>query len=168
VTDPLRFSFEVACSPERAFELWTTRISLWWPTDHSVSRVAGLEVVLEGRVGGRIYERAPSGEVFEWGTVTGWDEPAMLAYTWHLGGDPDNPTDVVIRFLPASPASPTTSDSSGRTRVEIDHRGWEMLGEVGLQRRENNQRGWDGVLPHFISAAERGEMDGEEDERGEK
>lgn len=163
MTDPLRFSFEIACSPERAFELWTTRISTWWPIDHSVSRAVGLEVVLEGRVGGRIYERTPSGEVVEWGTVTGWDQPAMLAYTWHLGGDAAHPTDVVIRFLPASPVSASSSGPSGRTLVEIDHHGWDRLGATGLERRENNQRGWEGVLPNFIAAAET-----EETERGEK
>jgi uncharacterized protein YndB with AHSA1/START domain len=148
VTEPLCLSFELACSPERAFELWTKRISTWWPRDHSVSGIKDLEVVIEGRVGGRIYERTPSGEVLEWGTVTGWDQPSLLAYTWHLGGDPDNPTDVEIHFVPAL---------AGGTRVEIDHRGWETLGASGAERRERNQIGWNEVLPHFIAAVEKEE-----------
>ncbi len=36
-TAPLRVSFEVACSPERAFLVWTSRIGTWWPHDHTVT-----------------------------------------------------------------------------------------------------------------------------------
>ena len=35
--DPLELDFTVACPPERAFELWAERTSLWWPHGHSVS-----------------------------------------------------------------------------------------------------------------------------------
>ena len=148
MTDSLHFSFEVGCAPARAFELWTTRLSTWWPVDHSVSGAAPLEVVLEGRVGGRIFERTRAGEVHQWGTVTSWEPPAALSYTWHLGAEPEQATDVEVRFLPAGAA---------RTRVEIDHHGWERLGTAGPARREGNQRGWESVLPHFVGAIERGE-----------
>jgi len=30
--DPIELRFEVACSPEHAFQVWATRTSLWWPT----------------------------------------------------------------------------------------------------------------------------------------
>ena len=33
----LRMSFEVACSPESAFDTWTRRFAAWWPADHTVS-----------------------------------------------------------------------------------------------------------------------------------
>jgi uncharacterized protein YndB with AHSA1/START domain len=147
MSEPIRLSFEVSCPPERAFELWTARISTWWPTGHSVSRARDLEVVVEGRRGGRIFERTPSGEVHEWGTVTVWDPPSLLAYTWHLGADPTDPTDVAIHFTPAG---------GGGTRVEIDHGGWERLGVDGPRRRDSNLLGWEGVLPQYIAAADKG------------
>jgi Activator of Hsp90 ATPase homolog 1-like protein len=147
MTEPIRFSFEVACGPQRAFELWTTRISTWWPKDHSVSQDADLEVVLEGHLGGRIYERTSSGMVHEWGKVTGWNPPRMLGYTWHLGADPGVLTDVVIRFDPAP---------DGGTRVEIDHGGWDRFEIDGSRRRDANRNGWDGIVPRFVGAAEKG------------
>jgi hypothetical protein len=29
--DPIELRFQVACSPEHAFQVWATRASLWWP-----------------------------------------------------------------------------------------------------------------------------------------
>ncbi len=39
--EPLRIEFQVACPPERAFEVWTAEISRWWPKGHSVSADPG-------------------------------------------------------------------------------------------------------------------------------
>ena len=55
--EPLRLSFEVACPPERAFRTWTELIATWWPADHTVTGEGDLRVVLEPRVGGRLFER---------------------------------------------------------------------------------------------------------------
>ena len=35
MTEPIEF--EVACSPEHAFDTWANRTSMWWPISHSVS-----------------------------------------------------------------------------------------------------------------------------------
>ena len=58
--DPLRMTFDVACDAEHAFATWTARISAWWPRDHTVTGKAE-QIVLQDRVGGRIYERAADG-----------------------------------------------------------------------------------------------------------
>ncbi len=147
MTDPLHLAFEVACPPATAFSTWTTRASTWWPADHSVSGEVGVRVVFEGRVGGRIFERTPSGAEHEWGRVTAWEPPSRLAYTWHLRFAPEDATDVEIRFVDAG---------GDRTRVEIEHGGWERLGERAPRRREGNRRGWESVFPHFVEAIEKG------------
>ena len=85
--EPLRMSFEVGCSAEHAFATWTSDISSWWPEDHTVTAEAGLEVVLEPGVGGRIYERTRAGAEHDWGQVTAWEPPARLGYLWHLRRD---------------------------------------------------------------------------------
>jgi hypothetical protein len=54
VTEPIEIEFEVACSPEHAFDTWANRTSMWWPPSHSVSSVPGLVVTFEPRPGGRI------------------------------------------------------------------------------------------------------------------
>jgi hypothetical protein len=53
-------SFDVACSAEHAFAVWTSGIGTWWPPDHTVSGQAAL-VFLESGIGGRIYERMVDG-----------------------------------------------------------------------------------------------------------
>jgi hypothetical protein len=34
----------------------------------------------------------------------------------------------------------------------VEHRGWERLGARGPDRRQANERGWGGLLPHYLSA----------------
>jgi uncharacterized protein YndB with AHSA1/START domain len=143
VIEPIRLSFEVDCPADHAFEVWTARIAQWWPKDHTVSAEDDLEVILEGRAGGRIFERRSSSTERDWGEVTVWDPPNRLGYTWHLNRDRSDATDVDIRFLPQGDAT---------TRVEIEHRGWERLGAEGELWRDRNRGGW-ATLPHFIAAA---------------
>jgi uncharacterized protein YndB with AHSA1/START domain len=143
VTEPIRLSFEVGCAPERAFTLWTTRLSTWWPRDHVVGD-GEVEIVFEGSVGGRIYQREPTGLEHQWGTVTGWEPPARVAYTWHLHADAADATHVEVRFVPLG---------AGTTRVEIHHSGWERLGQSASERRRRNRRGWESVIPSFTAAA---------------
>jgi uncharacterized protein YndB with AHSA1/START domain len=147
VIEPLTVQFEVSCSPEHAFRVWTDDIASWWPVDHSVSGETGLTVVLEGRVGGRIYECTATGDVHEWGEVTTWEPPARLGYLWHLRLDRADATQVDIRFSPAG-------DAGDSTRVDIEHTGWERLGSDGPTWRERNQGGWQTLLPQYVEHVE--------------
>lgn len=144
--EPIRLEFEVACPVDRAFEVWTDRIATWWPKDHTVSAEEDLVVVLEGRAGGRIFERRTNGLEHDWGVVTIWDPPNRLAYTWHLNREPTDATDVEVRFLPLG---------GDGTRVEIEHRGWERLGAAGEHWRDRNFGGWSTLLPHYLEATAR-------------
>ena len=142
--EPIHLAFEVDCPVDHAFDVWTTRIAQWWPTDHTVSAATDLTVVLEGRAGGRIFEREKSGLEHDWGEVTIWEPPTRLGYTWHLNRDRSDATDVEIRFVPRD---------GGATRVEIEHRGWERLGADGEGWRDRNRGGWATLLPHYVSVA---------------
>ncbi len=143
MSGPLRLSFEVACPAPRAFEVWTSEISRWWPSDHTVTGEGGLDVVLETRLGGRIFERTVSGAEHDWGEVTAWDPPRRLAYLWHLRRDRADATEVEITFAAIGERS---------TRVDIEHRGWERLGAHGPDWREANEGGWTSLLPHYAAA----------------
>lgn len=61
MTSPLRITFDVACPAGHAFDMWTARIGTWWPSDHTVAGERDLLVMLEGAVGGRIFERTVAG-----------------------------------------------------------------------------------------------------------
>ena len=143
--EPLKVAFEVRCSTAHAFDVWTARIDRWWPADHSVSGEPGLAVVLEPRVGGRIFERTSAGVEHDWGWVTAWEPPRRLVYQWHLRRDRRDATEVEIRFEPVA---------EDVTRVEIEHRAWERLGADGPRWREANAGGWRTLLPHFQRAAQ--------------
>lgn len=147
--DPIRLAFEVACAPEHAFRVWTADIDRWWPADHTVSGASDLEVVLEPRSGGRIFERTPDGTEHDWGEVTIWEPPTRLAYLWHLHRDRSDATEVEIRFLAVGAAA-------AATRVEIEHRNWEALGAAGECWRDRNHGGWATLLPWYVAAAEAG------------
>ncbi|HET9849597.1 MAG TPA: SRPBCC domain-containing protein [Candidatus Dormibacteraeota bacterium] len=139
-------AFEVECAARDAFDLWTQRTASWWPVAHTVSGEPGVRVVFEGRIGGRIYERTPSGREVDWGRVTVWEPPHRLCYSWHIRADRADATEVEIRFA---------DQGRRRTRVEIEHRGWERLGTRGPAWRRVNQGGWDGVLPAYVAECAR-------------
>ena len=141
-TEPLRMTFTVDCPAVHAFTVWTARISAWWPADHTVSGEAGLDVVLEPVVGGRIFERTQSGVEHDWGEVTVWEPPRRLGYLWHLRRDRADATQVEITF----------TERDGATVVAIEHRGWDRLGALGPDWREANKGGWSTLLPHYIAA----------------
>jgi hypothetical protein len=145
VIEPIRIGFDVACTPEHAFDVWTRDIDRWWPTDHTVTGAADLTVVLEPAVGGRIFERTASGIEHDWGEVTIWDPPDRFGYLWHLRADRADATEVEIRFIGLG---------ADRTRVEIEHRGWEVLGALGESWRDRNRAGWATLLPSFTARAE--------------
>lgn len=143
--EPIRLSFDVACAREHAFDVWTGWIDRWWPADHTASGEGDTRVILEGRPGGRIYERTAGGVEHDWGEVTIWEPPRRLGYLWHLRRDRADATEVEILFV----------DRGDRTtRVEIEHRRWEALGAEGESWRDRNRGGWSTLLPHFVAAAE--------------
>jgi uncharacterized protein YndB with AHSA1/START domain len=144
VIEPIRLEFEVDCPVEHAFDVWTGRIDQWWPRDHTVSGEDDLDVVLEGRPGGRIFERRTNGVEHDWGEVTVWEPPTRFAYTWHLRQDRADATQVEIHFVP---------EGESATRVRIEHTDWERLGASGAEWRERNQGGWATLLPHYLRAA---------------
>ncbi|MDB5621337.1 SRPBCC domain-containing protein [Tardiphaga sp.] len=143
--DPIEISFEVECGVRHAFDTWTARIGAWWPADHTARGDREATVMLEPRLGGRIFERSSDGAEIDWGEITAWDPPAGFAYLWHLRSTREDATDVEIRFTAVGPDA---------TRVEITHSGWDRLGAEGQTWHDRNNGGWATLLPHFVAAAE--------------
>ncbi len=134
----------VDCGVEAAFEIWTRNISSWWPAGHSLSGHTNIEIFIEGRIGGRFFERTSDGVEYEWGKVLRWEPPHRLAYEWYLGSHPQRPSRVEIRF---------TAQEEGRTRVDVEHRGLALLGDLWAARQSSFLQAWEKVLATFRSAA---------------
>jgi activator of Hsp90 ATPase-like protein len=139
---PIVRAFEVRCSVEHAFDTWTRRTNLWWPLrEHSLSRDNAVSVTIEPWCGGQIFETTRIGHEVVWGTVNVWEPPNRFGYLWHLGQrDTSKATQATITF--------TALDSS-RTRVEIEHRGWERADPKAVSTRRRNEGGWDGLEAAF-------------------
>lgn len=143
MTEALTIAFTVSCPLEHAFATWTTAIGTWWPADHTLSGSSEATVVLEGHIGGRIFERSPTGTEHDSGVVTEWEPPLKLSHLWHIGRDLTDATTVAIRFSEAG---------TNATLVEIEHSGWERLGTTAALWRDRNQLGWKPLLPYFVQA----------------
>ncbi len=140
--EPLHLDFDVAGTPERVFELWTERISAWWPPGHTISGDADA-VTIEPGVGGRIYERSGEDQ-HQWGVVTRWNPPNVLGFTWHLFFPPEEATDVTVTFV---------GIESG-TRIHIEQTGWDRLGVAGPPRREKTHSVWTTLVAELAKLAD--------------
>jgi uncharacterized protein YndB with AHSA1/START domain len=136
----VRKSVVVAAPIERAWEVFTDKIATWWPLDtHSIGKERIEDVVVEGRERGRIYERRRGGGEETWATLLAWEPPRRLAFSWLIT---EPATEVEVRFTPEGES----------TRVDLEHRGWESLGERADSRRGDYDRGWGYVLGRYEEA----------------
>lgn len=145
VIEPVVKTVHVAASPERTFEVFTGRISDWWPLElHSIFGERARSATIEPHVGGRVIERAGDGEEVSWGEVLAFDPPRRLALAWKPNTRPTPPTAVEVTF---------TEDGDG-TLVRLVHTGWELLGDDAAEARESYEQGWSVTLDRFLGAME--------------
>jgi len=140
---------DVACSPERAFEIFANRMGDWWHKEHSIAReTTQKDVIIEPRAGGRWYELGYDGSEHEWGHVIDYDPPRRLLLAWQLNReftfDPELLTEVDVRFDP----------SGDGTRVHFEHRFLERMGDGTADLLEGMDGGWGMLLGLFKSKAE--------------
>lgn len=149
MSDALELEFAVDAPVAHAFEMWTARIEMWWPRDHTVSGDSSAAIVFEPREGGRIFERTPAGDEHAWGEVLAWEPPARLVLAWRINGqfkcDPAVHTEVEVRFDEAG---------DGTTRIEFEHRLLENLGDGRDQAAQAMDGGWGTILARFKDVAE--------------
>lgn len=135
---------------ERAFKIFTEFFGGWWPSTHHIGKQPYETAILEGRMGGRWYERATDGTECEWGRVLAWEPPARLVLSWHLqpdwqyDPDPTKASEVEVRFIAESGAS---------TRVELEHRLIERhgAGSDGMRTQVDSEGGWGMIVELYQS-----------------
>jgi uncharacterized protein YndB with AHSA1/START domain len=135
-------SVTVRAAPERAFRAFTEEIGRWWPLAEGFAYAGdrAQDMFLEGREGGRVYERSRDGEEFHIGTVTVYDPPSRVVFTWGEATEEwDAPTEVEVRF----------TEDGGGTRVDLEHRGFEGIGAAAEDTAKEYQGGWAAVLDRY-------------------
>lgn len=125
---PLVKHATVPCPPPRAFELFTEQISAWWPmATHSVGGSPACRVDMAGHVGGHIIETLPDGTTSIWGTITAWEPPSRVAFTWHPGRDLDEATEVQVVFEPTAQRHQQRPSRLPRRPRTLPTVGWKSL-----------------------------------------
>ena len=136
MSDLLVRSIDLACPLDHAFDVFTTRIDLWWPRGHRKTRDGRLR--LEAVAGGALVDRAPDGSEWTIARVTAIDPPLLLALDWYPGS-PAAPTSVEVRF----------AASGDGTTIIVTHRPLLKTKSIWPQRVALFTAGWEAVLPAF-------------------
>lgn len=156
-TEPIRRSVVTGCDVERAFRLFTEEIGTWWPVQTHSRAVSDFEgegvkverIEFQTREGGQVLEHMSNGQALPWGEVIVWDPPSRFVLAWQPGFSERPPTELEIRF--------STADGGG-TLVELEHRGWERLGDEAAAEVArlygDYAAGWGLTLERFRAAAE--------------
>jgi uncharacterized protein YndB with AHSA1/START domain len=127
-------SIVLRCVPDDAFQLFTERISEWWPKTHRLTKDSESELFLEQT--GRFWERAGDGSEIELGRVLVWEAPNRLALDFYMGTNAAQPTAVEVTF---------TAENEG-TRVTVHHRARPESEDLWKQRAPVFERSWETVL----------------------
>jgi uncharacterized protein YndB with AHSA1/START domain len=133
-----------------AFEVFTNRLDAWWPKGHNIGEAPLVQSIIEPRLGGRWYSKHEDGSETVTGMMKVWEPPQRIVFSWAVNAEwkPDATAGSVVevRFI---------AEGASKTRVELEHREFESLGEEGGTRMRNGvDGGWPGLLKGFKQAAE--------------
>ncbi len=144
--EPVRKTRDVPLPPEQAFNLFTSRMSEWWPLlTHSIAADEAASVRFEERIGGRLIEITNDGQEHAWADVIAWDPPHRFVLAWHPRLEPAAASIVEVRFEPTEQGS----------LLHLEHRGWEEFGtEEGTAMRDAYGPGWDAVLTPYLEGVQ--------------
>lgn len=147
---PITGTVTVPVPIKQAFDLFTRKISSWWPHQYHIGQAEVDEVILESRPGGRWYERGVDGSECDWGRVLVWEPPERVVFTWQINGgwqfdsDPGHASEIEARFR---------SDGPNQTVVEVEHRYFErLIGGQNIRDAITGGGGWALLLDGFAKA----------------
>jgi uncharacterized protein YndB with AHSA1/START domain len=146
---PVRKSVTVRAPPERAFEVFTAGMHRWWPGTHHIGASPMKQMILEQRQGGRWYSICEDDSDCDIGHVMAWNPPSHLLLAWQINGafkyDPDMITEIEVKF---------TDLGDGTTRVELEHRNLERMGDAAETARAGfeSPNGWGKIMALYAEA----------------
>lgn len=153
----VRRTISVRAEAARAFQAFTAGIDQWWPREHHIGSSPLKRNVMEEGVGGRCFGEHEDGSQSDWGKVVVWEPPKRFVLAWMINPDwkfePDlsRTSEVEVLFTP---------QADGSTRVDLEHRHFERMGEGwnNMRMAVDSQGGWGTLLQHFAGFVEKGDV----------
>ena len=148
----VRKSIVINAPQAHVFNVFVTHQDAWWPRTHHIGKTEKFVAHLEPFLGGRWYEQGDDGSQCEWGRVLAWEPHGRIVLSWDIDADfqyaPGIGMEVEVRFIVESPE---------RTRVELEHRKLEVLGEkaTGFHAAIDSEGGWIEILRQLGAETER-------------
>jgi uncharacterized protein YciI len=140
---PVHREILVDANPATAFEVFTHDIGRWWPVAENSVYGAGGTVTLANQ---EIVERSADGHSALWGTITRWEPPTAVSFTWHPGKTPDRASQVEVTFAAAPDGR--AAEPAGQTLVTLVHTGWDSFDDPATARADYDH-GWPLVLGRY-------------------
>ena len=139
VLEPIVLTYELRCSPSRAFHIYLDRIGEWWDGKYSRDAATLVTARIEPHADGRVYAQHLDGED-EWGRVTAYEPGERLAYSSVLAQPPEDPSEITVTFARAG---------SDGCAMRFEHGGWH---EGNIEHR-SKFREWRTLLDRFAALA---------------
>jgi uncharacterized protein YndB with AHSA1/START domain len=144
----VRTSIVVEAPIEQAFSVFTEDFGSFKPPEHNMLDVEIAETVFETREGGNVYDRGVDGSECRWARVLSFEPPDRVVFSWditpqwQIETDLSRASEVEVRFV---------SETSDRTRVELEHRHLERHGDgwEGVREAVESDGGWPLYLRRF-------------------
>jgi uncharacterized protein YndB with AHSA1/START domain len=124
-------ALRVAATPQRAFDVFTREIGLWWQHNglFQFTRRGAGTLALEPGEGGRLTETFDDGSVFEIGRVRVWQPGQRLVLSWRQESfAPEQETEVHVSFEAVGQAPDI------ETRVTVQHFGWDDIPSASVAK----------------------------------
>jgi uncharacterized protein YndB with AHSA1/START domain len=141
-------SVYVAVAPAVAFEVFTRELNGWWRQGPAYRGYVAGELILEPRLGGRLFESSasePNAPALERGRVLVWEPPTRLALSWRGGNfAPHESTRIEVLFEPQGAGTCVTLHHSGWAALRADHPA--RHGSIGVATTHMIGRWWGELL----------------------
>ncbi len=147
---PVRKTVRVNADPARAFDVFTRGITRWWPATHTPLKSPLKETIIEPFVKGRWYQVGEDGSQCDSGHVLAWEPPTRLVLAWQLDADWNFNRELVLEV-----EVNFTAEDSRVTRVDLEHRNLEQMGDraEAVRSQIDGANGWTALLEAYRQSA---------------
>jgi uncharacterized protein YndB with AHSA1/START domain len=134
----IRLTYSIDAPPARVWKVITEEAGSWWDSDFA-ALPGSAGVILEARLGGRLYEETNDGKALEWARVIAINPPISIDFQGIMTPAFGGPTLTTVHLSIAE-----TETGSELTMTE------GLLGRITDASLAQMQQGWDFLFGHKL------------------